>query len=184
MCRGEYDAYCSVFVSVCTFYYVKCWWRWETEVVRFWCAFSAGRPTRSDLGILVAKPQDTLGIFDICPVSLTCYMMWTSAVFYIIMQFTPSLEVGSNIFSDSCHVAVSDRLLTHRVGRHRQVWFILFVDKHVGVYVKLWNASAMCAILEHFCSEVLPVRGAISSVGPLPIYLLICFRQLGWYTIQ
>jgi len=67
---------------------------------------------------------------------------------------------------DSCHVAVLGRLfcllsmvvprptqlsipsgsvnedqLPYQLGRQRQVWFIPFVDKHVGVQVKLWNAS-------------------------------------------
>jgi len=48
--------------------------------------------------------------------------------------------------------------------RHRQVWFIPFMDKCVGVQVKLCNPSTMRAIPERFCSEVPSLRGTISSV--------------------
>jgi len=41
-----------------------------------------------------------------------------------------------------------------RLGGLRQVWFIPFVDKRVGVQVKLWNPSTTRAIPDRFCSEV------------------------------
>jgi len=54
-----------------------------------------------------------------------------------------------------------------RLGRQRQVRFIPFVDKRVGLQVKLWNPSTTCAIPERFCIEVSSVRGAISSIWSL-----------------
>jgi len=41
-----------------------------------------------------------------------------------------------------------------RLERLRQVWFIPFVDKRVGVQVKQWNPSTTRAVPERFCSAV------------------------------
>jgi len=38
--------------------------------------------------------------------------------------------------------------------RQRQVWFILLVDKRVGVRVKLWDLSTTRAIPERYCSWI------------------------------
>jgi len=78
---------------------------------------------------------------------------------------------------DSCYIAVLCRLSTRRrdatansafclsgsvnedqlwLVRQRHVWSIPFVDKRVGVQVKLWNPSTTRAIPEHLCSEVFP----------------------------
>jgi len=38
------------------------------------------------------------------------------------------------------------------LGRQRHVWFIKFMDKRVGVQVKLRNHSTTCAIPKRFCS--------------------------------
>jgi len=130
------------------------------------------------------------GTLNLC--SLTRLMGPRDKGFSTHSHCTPVALWGVTIWAaDNCytrHIAVLGRLLTVVVPRPTQpsiplglvnedqlvlerqgeVWFILFVDKHVGVQVKLWNPSTTRAILERFCSEVPSLRGAISSVSPLP----------------
>jgi len=49
-----------------------------------------------------------------------------------------------------------------RPWRQRPVSFILFVNKRLGVQLKLWNSSTTRAIPQRLCSE--SPRGALSSV--------------------
>jgi len=46
-----------------------------------------------------------------------------------------------------------------------QVWFIPFMDKHVGMQEKLCDHVTTCAMPDHFCNEV-----AISSVIYVYLY--------------
>jgi len=55
--------------------------------------------------------------------------------------------------------------------RQRQVWFIPFVDKRVGVQVKLCDPLKTRAVPERLCDEVGPQRGAISSVIYMPLHV-------------
>jgi len=48
-------------------------------------------------------------------------------------------------------------------GRQRQVWFIPFLDKPVGVQVELRNLLTTRAIPERSCNKVSSLRDGISS---------------------
>jgi len=70
------------------------------------------------------------------------------------------------------------------VGRRSQASLILFVYKHVGVQVRLWNSSTTRAIPKRFCDEVLPRRGAIWRVLYLYLPQLRPCSDSGDYTVN
>jgi len=90
---------------------------------------------------------------------------------------------------DSWHVAVLGKLFTYhgsayvnsafypsgvgKWGRQRRVWLIQFVDKGLGVQVKLWNSLTTRVLSEYFCSEVPSLTGAMYQM--YDIYLLCLF---------
>jgi len=123
---------------------------------------SGPRSHNFDAAAVLQLPSETWWFEQLTTVIPITQWSWADCLLIVVVPrpTQPSTPPGS---------VNEDQL---RLERQRQVSFIPFVHKCLGMHVKLWNPSTTRAVPERLCSEVPSLGVAISSVWPLPLTLL------------